>query len=50
MDKWACPVGDIPLERGEISPSGMKMFPYKHSERAGPFAEGEPIFIIFYVS
>ena len=44
------PVGEIPLERDDILPSGMKVFPYKHSKRAGPVAEVEPIFIISYVS
>ena len=43
MDKRAGPVG-------EISPSGMKIFPYIHSKRAGPVAEVEPILIIFYAS
>ena len=50
MDKRAGLVGEIPLERGGISPSGMKMFSYKHSEWAGPVAEVKPIFIIFDVS
>jgi hypothetical protein len=32
MDKRAGPVAEISLERGEISLTGMKISPYKHSE------------------
>jgi hypothetical protein len=32
MDKWAGPVAEISLERGEISLTGMKISPYKHSQ------------------
>jgi hypothetical protein len=34
MDKQAVPVAEISLERGEISLTGMEIFPYKQS-RAG---------------
>ena len=50
FDKRAGQAGEIPLEGGELSPSRMKIFPCKHSKWAGPIAEVEPIFIIFYVS
>ena len=30
MDKQACPLDEISLERGEISPGRMKILPYKH--------------------
>ena len=50
MDKRAGPAGEIPLEWGEISPSGMKMFPYTHSRRAGPVGGVERILIFFYAS
>ena len=43
MDKRAGPVGETLHERGEISPSGMKMFLFKHCKRAGAVAEVEPI-------
>jgi hypothetical protein len=32
MDKWAGPVAEISLERGEISLTGMKISLYKHSQ------------------
>ena len=32
MDKRAGPVAEISLERGEISLTGMKVSPYKHSQ------------------
>jgi hypothetical protein len=32
MDKWAGPVAEISLERGEISLTGMEIFPYKLSQ------------------
>ena len=34
MDKRAGPIAEISLERGDISLTGMKISPYKHS-RAG---------------
>ena len=40
MVKRTGPVGKIPLERGKISASGMKVFSYKHSMRAGLVVEG----------
>jgi hypothetical protein len=33
MDKRAGPVAEISLERGEISRTGMKISPYKHTYR-----------------
>jgi hypothetical protein len=32
MDKRDGPVADISLERGEISHTGMEIYPYKHSQ------------------
>ncbi len=36
MDKRAGPLAEISLETGEISPTGMKIFPYKHSQAGWP--------------
>jgi hypothetical protein len=32
MDKRACPIAEISLERGEISLTEMEISPYKHSQ------------------
>ena len=38
MHKRAGPLAEISLETGEISPTGMKIFPYKHSQAGWPAA------------
>ncbi len=38
MDKRAGPLAEISLETGEISPTGMKIFPCLTRKRAGPLA------------
>jgi hypothetical protein len=41
MDKRAGPVAEISLERGEISLTGMEIFPYKHSQAGYPGCQDE---------
>ena len=38
MDKRAGPLGEISLDRGEISRGGMKILPYKHLQAGWPLA------------
>ena len=41
MDKRAVPVAEISLERGEISLTGMEIFPYKQSRAGQPSCRDE---------
>ena len=36
MDNWASPFGEVSLKQGEISLTGMKISPYKHSQVGWP--------------
>ncbi len=41
MDKRVCPFDEISLGRGEISLTGMKISPYKHSQVCWPVCWAE---------
>ena len=44
MDKHTGPVGEISLERGKISLTRIKIFPYKHPQMGWPSHKDEIYF------
>jgi hypothetical protein len=41
MDNWVGPFAEISPERSKISPPGMRMSPYKHSQAGRPGSQDE---------